>query len=357
MKKTLITLASVISISLSTLAQKVDIDRFYISNSYRVIPEVADLTKNTYNVVSPQGNDVSDDFRIRFSSAESDINIDGLKKVEKGHYEIRVSFVDARIDEYDVKEVRRETKNSSGVVTGSTSTYQPTLKYTIKFKSDVFDNTGKFLFSAFITDNKGKVVSLGSEQKDYYKAEAYIRNNRRSILNEFFNTEYATHLTNTNAALNKKLGWPVSTGNLTVWILDSKKHPEYEKQQAISAEIKAWAAGISANAELTAEQKQKAEEFLTYFESLKTKYPSEDKPDRKMRFSAFYNKAIIYLNYLDQPDKALVEAQGLIANDYDKFEGKAFTDEATKLKGNMDRAKLKSLHFYLDVDTFKGPNQ
>lgn len=356
MKRTLLTLASLAILTINSIAQSVDIDRFYLPSSIRNFPEVVDLTKNTYNVTSPTGNDVSDDFSIRFASADN-IQIEGLKKVTKGHYDIRIIFVDARIDSYDVEEIKRENKDKNGVLISTAITYQPVLKYTIKFKSEIYDYTGKFIATALLTDIKIKSTKLGGEHAEWSKANAYMRNNRRSILNEFFNTEYTNHVNATQAALNNKLGWTIASGNTPIWILDSKKHPEYEKQQAISAEVKAWAMGINATTPLTEEQIKKAEEFLAYFESLKTKYSSDKRPDRKMRYSAYFNKAVIYNTYLDSPEKAMIEAQGLIANDYDKSDGRIFNEEAMKLKGNMDRAKIKSTHFPIDTDSFKGPGE
>lgn len=83
--------------------------------------------------------------------------------------------------------------------------------------------------------------------------------------------------------------------------------------------------------------------LIEYFESLKTKYTEDNKGSRKIRYSAYYNLGKIYL-YLDQPEKTIKEGEGLIANDYDKGDGKDLISSAKKLIDKFNATQLRTRH-------------
>ena len=89
--------------------------------------------------------------------------------------------------------------------------------------------------------------------------------------------------------------------------------------------------------------KSNMQPLIEYFDSLKTKYTEDSKPARKMRYSAYYNLAVIYL-LLDEPEKTIVEAEKLILNDYDKADGKELINRANKLIEDFKIAKTTSRH-------------
>jgi len=59
--------------------------------------------------------------------------------------------------------------------------------------------------------------------------------------------------------------------------------------------------------------------------------------------------------YLDDPQAMLKEAGGLILNDYDTRDGKAFESSALRLKKLFDDTKIYTRHFAIDISTFRGP--
>ncbi|MNL26972.1 hypothetical protein D3C87_1485360 [compost metagenome] len=89
--------------------------------------------------------------------------------------------------------------------------------------------------------------------------------------------------------------------------------------------------------------KSNMQPLIEYFDSLKTKYPEDNKPSRKLRYSAYYNLAVIYI-MLDQPEKAIAESEKLIANDYDKSDGKGLIEKANKLIASFKASKLNTTH-------------
>jgi hypothetical protein len=53
--------------------------------------------------------------------------------------------------------------------------------------------------------------------------------------------------------------------------------------------------------------KSNMQPLIEYFDSLKTKYTDDSKPARKMRYSAYYNLAVIYL-LMNEPERQLLRA-------------------------------------------------
>ena len=88
---------------------------------------------------------------------------------------------------------------------------------------------------------------------------------------------------------------------------------------------------------------QNLQPVMEYFQTLKTKYAGDDKQNRKMRYSAYYNLAA--LNYLlDRPANAMEEADGLIKNEYDTSDGKKYIELAGELEIDRDKHKMDARH-------------
>ncbi len=67
-----------------------------------------------------------------------------------------------------------------------------------------------------------------------------------------------------------------------------------------------------------------------------------------MRYSAYYNKAKIYL-ILDNPEAAIKECEALIANDYDTKDGERMRKEAEALISLFQKNNRNSRHFSIDL--------
>lgn len=340
-----------------SFAQKVDLDKFFIQRSYRELPtSVVDTTYKTYSIEAPTTAEIS--YATIPLPSGQDIDISGLKKLNSGgHYVVKLTFIDARIDGNGNVE-KKESEKKDGAVVREWMTYKPYIDYTCTFKSELYDYKGRKISNVYThTVAKKRHFPTDTYYNNSGDASNYYYNNYKSIFKRLISDEYATHIAETQTALNSSIGFRVVTNNTYTWMNNSKKHPEYDKQQSVIGEMKVWAAEISGSSALTEDQVKKANEFLEYFESLKKKYTSEEKADKKLRYSAYYNKAIIYLFYLDQPMKAYEEGNGLIANDYDTRDGKDFQSDADKIKMSMDKSKKKTRHFEINTSEFKGPNE
>lgn len=362
MKLKSITLAALLPIA--AYSQKVDLDRFSITVSVRQLPTaVKDTNYKTYSV---ECSSYADFNRSSVPLNADRLEIDGLKKLGSGgHYVAKVKFLSGRLEATGVDDIPHIEKNKEGAIVKETHTYKPYIEYSVSFGTELYDYKGTKLDVMSTNATSGsssqnrKFYPAGNDREfnTYSDASNYYRNNSSSIANDVVNREFSKHLEASRSKLNSLIGWSVISWKDDLWINDAKKHPEFDKQQAIIAEFKTWSTQISGGRALSEDEVKKANEFLDYFESLKKKYPTDEKADKKLRYSAFYNKAIIYLYYLDNPTKAYDEGAGLIANEYDEKDGKSLQTKADNLKASLDRTKKKSRHFDIDLSDVKGPNE
>jgi hypothetical protein len=92
---------------------------------------------------------------------------------------------------------------------------------------------------------------------------------------------------------------------------------------------------------------------ITYFESIKKKYPSTSKHDRKIRYASYFNLAVLYY-YLDDPQTMMTQANGLVLNDFDAKDGKALKIRPLRLKNQFQQANIYTRHFPININSFKG---
>ena len=100
--------------------------------------------------------------------------------------------------------------------------------------------------------------------------------------------------------------------------------------------------------------KQKMQPVIDYFEKLKKEYATSDKEDRKMRYSSYYNLAKIYI-YLDEPEKAMTEADALAMNGYDEKDGKMLHQVAALLADKLRKNNANTRHFAVNVNDYTSP--
>ena len=100
--------------------------------------------------------------------------------------------------------------------------------------------------------------------------------------------------------------------------------------------------------------KQKMQPVIDYFEKLKKEYATSDKEDRKMRYSSYYNLAKIYI-YLDEPEKAMTEADALAMNGYDEKDGKMLHQVAALLADKLRKNNTNTRHFAVNENDYTSP--
>ncbi|MET3126914.1 hypothetical protein ABID42_002016 [Arcicella rosea] len=367
MKKLVLLLSMLASAPL--FAQKVDLDRFHFNVAYQVLPkENVPLEKRTFGL-HVKSSDLLSKY-VPESSMYEQIGIDGWKKVESDPT-VGIDFV---LEDFVYKgvEVKSETindKDKDGNIKSSTTYYWLEARYSArgyaKYKGpftpikevpkvEEVKTVNRFLANAVI--NKPTDNNSGDDQQINLNKEIIHTTNKKTVrdvaVQEFNSSKDAIYeqtvrnfvkgsINTINYTINKNYGFPVINTRDVLWILDAKSEEGKTQAEAIEA-VKELFNGMKADVP-TDQLAQNLQPLIDYFESLKTKYAADDKPSRKIRYSAYFNLAKIYY-YLDNPDKVIKEAEGLIKNDYDPKDGKNLIEDAVKLKDLFNQTKFSSRH-------------
>jgi hypothetical protein len=193
----------------------------------------------------------------------------------------------------------------------------------------VYDYKGNtFVSNKILFDRDNKRAYKTPELNSAEEAVNYYNSKFNDIRSAIAAQLTATVVDQTNQWLNNQYGFPVRRVNDIFWILNNKRHKSYRDQQKAWNDFKNAIVLMNANETLD-RVKQKMQPVINYFEKVKKEYITSDKGDRKMRYASYYNLAKIYL-YLDEPEKAMMEADALAMNDFDERDGK-FLHQAVAL--------------------------
>ena len=337
----------------SSFAQRVDLDRFNFTASYRDFPDdPLPVDYKTYNVRI----EATPSLGLGYSSSnlENIINIEGLKKVTgTGHITIIAMLDDIVIEKTETVERVQVTKDKQNVEVKK-SFFATEITYSFSARATVYDYKGHTVISNHILFER--------ENKRTYKTSEYP--NPVDAVNNFNNkiletkTNLARQLVNgainnLNSYLNTKYGYAIQKVSDIFWVLNNKKHPEYAEHQ------KAWNNFKSAIVLMTPDEpldkvKEKMKPVIAYYEKVKTIYTSLDKEAKKLRYASFYNLAKIYL-YLDDPAAAMREADALAMNDYDENDGRHLRAIAESLDEQLRRNNATSRHFPVVIANYQPP--
>ena len=372
MKK--IILCSFLLTSLLSRSQKVDLDRFYFDVSFQNLPtNIVPFEQRTFATTTITDGSIA----AQFDNAKilnNDLNIDGWKKVNENatvtvtlnladFYEVGKKFETRTVEEKDKDgKVIRSYPMYTLVTTYQGKAYanliKPNLEKAVVAVAPTTEvkSTNRFLKStAQPTENSESNVSTSQNSINFSESFTYksSENVSQSVLEKEdrlnrvanYNTrlrDYVKHvISGVNYNLNYNYGFSPVSFKEQLWILDSKEEEGAIQKEAIEA-VKVQFSQMKADEsidKLTAD----LQPLIEYFESLKTKYKEDNKGSKKIRYSAYYNLGKIYL-YLDQPEKTIAEGEGLIANDYDKGDGKDLVKAGNKLLDTFNKTLWRTRH-------------
>ncbi len=362
-------------ISISSFSQKspkVDLDRFYFDVKFQNLPtENIPFENRTYatsvNLV-PSVYDYYPDVNI----VKNRLYIRGWKNTVTSP----TVYLDFNITEFSQKGVNIvnrlvEEKDKDGKVTKSYYMYTAVVQFygngiavtngpksTIQIEPKKVEEAPKEA-NRFLQNKIAKteeVASTGSQNRinlaanleyrsgestNYKEIENYYNINKNEIFNIKLREYIDRSIQNSNYAVNRIYGFEPVSNNEKVWIMDAKDDEGAAQKEAITA-VKVYFSEIQSDKPIDDAIKN-LQPLIEYFESLKTKYPDDNKGSRKIRYSAYYNLGKIYL-YTDQPEKAIKEGEGLIANDYDKSDGKDIIKDAEFLINIFAKTGFKTRH-------------
>ena len=342
MKRRLLTLLLVSCITTFLNAQKVDLDRFNFSYEYRALPSnPLDSTFETYRIAitAPYSvTGVMDDDYI-----SSLIKLEGYKKEKyTGDGVIRLTFEDIIIEKSEIIETVTTSKNKNGVET-KTYRYYKNVDYTMQASCDFSDDEGNaFMRGITLLSNSGYNWS-SPKYKTREEASNYYYNNRTALENRWVRERVKEAIENANQRLNKKFGFPLTKESSHLWLNDHRKHPETLKSKAMWSKLKPVLTGLSGNG-LLENEIVSIMEAINYFNDIKITYSGDGKRDKKMRYSAYYNNAILYY-ILGNTEKMQREADGLIYNGFDTKDGERLATKAMRLKALYEKNNISTRHF------------
>jgi len=346
MRKAYILLSLLLGVA--AYGQKVDLDRSYFTASFRDLPlEPLDTAYHTFSVSAETGP--ISKVVMKPADLERLVMIDGWRRLSyDAHVQVQFKFEDVIIEQTSVKESVEILKDKNGKETGKRSSYSSEVTYS-------------YAASAKLVDYKGQVVgayTLASrDQKRVYNGDSYPTSAQAKvglvlITNQLIRQSASDAINKLNYSLTNNYGYPDRVVSDYFWILDSRKHPEYENHR------RAWITFKQAISSMTPDEpidqvKAQLQPVIDYYNSVKKKYTSNAKADKKLRYASYYNLAKIYW-YLDDPDSGMKEANELVINGYDSKDGNRLESGATDLKSQLRLAKRTSRHFKINVDEYQG---
>ena len=322
MKKSLLLLLLVATTF--SFGQSANLDRAYFKVRYTRLPAtpILDASKRTY------------------STNNSQLYVAGFSQTDDATLTIHYQFDETNAQFIKIDKREDIKKDKEGKVISRKMYYSAISQYTSSGSFSVKNAiTGKTHRHPFFYKDEDK----SSEFDTYSKAVEDYRRNKYDLKNQYEKKHRDAMIRESNDYLNTNYGYPINKFKGVFWILGKKKHPEYAKHRANYEKAKEIFSKMKADEPID-DIKKELQPVIDYFIATAKKYVGKKKRMRKMRYASYYNLAAIYY-YLDNPAKTKEYAEKLIANDYDKKDGKHFIRIADKLQARFNVNKTTSRHF------------
>ncbi len=332
--------------------KKVDLDRFRFSVQYRSLPKMQiDSTYRTYNV-EVEGTKLMQSF-LNEMSPENSVVLEGWRKLpQDGHLDIKVKLGDLLPESVSVKERVETSKNKTGQVTTKTY-YRQEVLYSFDAVASITDYKGAHIMEQELAGRGNKQVYRSPEFASRILAEGYFALNSLTITKELYQNCVTRAMHYLSERITDNFGFNAVTANDFMWIVDSRKHPEYAAHRQAFQQISEVLFTMNASTSIEGAREQ-LKPVIDYFEKIKRIYSSTSKHDRKMKYASYFNLAVLYY-YLDDPQAMMKEAKGLELNDYDAKDARGFVQTATWLKNLFEQNNIYTRHFTINPAAFKGP--
>ncbi len=289
---------------------------------------------------------------IRRGELEDQVQFEGWKQLSyNGDIQIHFRFEDVLIEKSDVKENVEILKDKSGKETGRKSNFILQVTYSYGASARIVDQQGLQLAKYILSSRDQKRVHSSEPFPTAAEANAYFKYGVILLTQELIKQSARNSISNLNHTLTTNYGYPERTVSDFFWILDSRKHPEYENHRRAWIDFKQAITGMSADEPLD-RIKNELKPVIDYYNGIKKKYSSGSKWDKKLRYASYYNLSKIYL-YLDDPDEAMKWANELVINGFDAKDGQRLEASASNLKLQLRVAKRSTRHFPMNPDQYQ----
>jgi hypothetical protein len=341
---------------LTLFAQKrVDLDRFDFKVQFRSLPNIyVDSNYRTYNV-TVSNSKLMNPF-IQGTEPANSVFLEGWRKLaDDGHLNIQVKLEDLLPESVTVKQRVVNITNRAGTVTGTNTLYYQQVVYTFAATARISDHKGAHVMDEVLANRGYKQVYNSPEFAIRALAEGYFLLNSPTVTKQLYQSCVNRAMHYLSRRITDNFGFEEVTVNDHMWVIGSRKHPEYDDHRKAFREMNEVLFSMSANRSIDG-AREKLKPVIDYFEKIKTDYSSNKKHDRKIRYASYFNLAVLYY-YLDDPELMMKEANGLILNDFHTAVGNSFRETALRLKNQFQRTNIYTRHFPIDTNSFKGPTE
>ncbi|HEY6978414.1 MAG TPA: hypothetical protein VH396_19080, partial [Chitinophagaceae bacterium] len=245
--------------------------------------------------------------------------------------------------------------DKNGKITGTRSFYYEEVVYTFGATASINDYRGMHILDMELANRNYKQTYRSPEFPIKALAQGYFTINVLSVTNTLYQNCVNRAMHYLSEIITDDFGFKPVTVNDFMWIVDSKKDPEYSAHRQAFIKLSEILFSMNASTPID-EAKEELKPVIDYFEGIKKTYTSSRKHDRKIRYASYYNLAVLYY-YLDDPQSMMNEATGLELNDYDAGDAKGFKQSAARLKNIFEQTNIYTRHFPIDTSLFKGPLQ
>jgi hypothetical protein len=128
--------------------------------------------------------------------------------------------------------------------------------------------------------------------------------------------------------------------------LDSEKHPDYSSFLAAYNTAQKSLETLRPQLPLDS-ARALAQPAIEYFTKQKDTYDTAEKTGRKMKYACLFNLMTVHF-WLEDFDKAILYANELIANDYDKKDGERMLKAIAELRQSLEACRRTTRHFVFE---------
>ncbi|PWU04184.1 MAG: hypothetical protein C5B52_01925 [Bacteroidetes bacterium] len=351
MKRTL-NLILLVAICFIANAQKVDLDKFTFTANYRILPrKPLDSSYHTFDVSVKASSAIRNAVTTDLTSQ---VNILGWKRLnERAHISVQTRMEDVIIEKNELQQREEILTDKNGKETGRRIWYFQMVTYSFAAMADVIDYKGTPIMTIPLASRDYKQNYKCNEFTTSTESNIDYKYGQATVLNQIINMVANKAISDLSSNLTSNFGYQETTVNDYLWVLNTRKNPENDSYKQAWLTFKQAMYSMNANEPLD-QVVNMMQPTIDYLNSLKRKYNTGSKADRKLRYSCFYNLAKIYY-YLDMPDQALAEASALQVNDFDESDGKRLEAAASALKAELKQSQMHSRHFAINPDTYSGP--
>jgi tetratricopeptide (TPR) repeat protein len=253
-----------------------------------------------------------------------------LYNEENPDLKIRLSTTRLNVQAVDIKSRTTTTKDKAGKET-TNYFYWYEMTYSLTAYATLNNKDGAIL-KELTYGQGGNKTKKGSEFSTSSAASSSYNDNRGSIQNELLRQELKAAVDYFYNNFNNAYGFAPATYNNSLWIIGSKKHPEYEICLENTEKcVKILQSGVKAISPVD-DAKTALQPIIEYYKGLPGKFTTEEKGDKKIRYMAYFNLGLIYFA-LEEFDKTKEMADLLIKNDFDSKDG----EDLIKMVNNVEK--------------------